>query len=135
MARPATRSALERLKARRSADNDSIFLDWVATTNERSHQRVAMQLAVAGLGGAKATLYHESRGTSIWQVRQLLIGDVKTTPTSEGGFQTESGTAVFLTGADLQKEIVMWVEAKQSDAADWKASTKVTLAAVSSGSG
>ncbi len=129
---PAIDPVARSIKARRSADNDSIALDWVATTNARSHQRIVAQLAVAALGGAKSTLYHQATGTSIWDARQLIIPNVKET-TSFAQFQTASGTAVSLTAADLQKEIVFWIEAKQSDAADWKAGPKATLAAVSSG--
>ncbi len=128
---PAIDPVARSIKARRSADNDTIALDWVATTNERSHQRIVAQLAVTALGGAKSTLYHQATGTSIWDARQLIIPNVKET-TSFAQFQTASGTAVSLTAADLQKEIVFWIEAKQSDAADWKAGPKATLAAVSS---
>ncbi len=132
---PAVDPVAKSIKARRSADNDTIQLDWVATTNERSHQRIVWQLAVAGQGGAKLTLYHQARGTSIWDGRQLLVQDVKTT-TSYANFQTESGTSVSLTAADLQGEIVMWIEARQSgDPTPWKMGPKVTLAAASSGGG
>ncbi len=130
---PAIDPVATSTKARRSADNDSIFLDWVATTNERSHQRIVAQLTVAALGGAKSTLYHQARGTSIWDARQLIIPNVKET-TSFANFQTESGTAVSLTAADLQKEIVFWIEARQSgDPTKWTMGPKATLAAVSSG--
>ncbi len=132
---PALDPVAKSIKARRSADNDTIQLDWVATTNERSHQRIVWQLAVAGQGGAKLTLYHQARGTSIWDGRQLLVQGVKET-TDFANFQTESGGAVSLTAADLQGEIVMWIEARQSgDPTPWKMGPKVTIAAVSSGSG
>ncbi len=123
------------IKARRSADNDTIKLDWVATTNERSHQRIVMQLAVAGQGGAKLTLYHQTSGTDAWEERQLLIEGVKEA-TSYAQFRTAGGSAVSLTAADLQGEIVMWIEARQSGGeTPWKMGPKVTIAAVSSGSG
>ncbi len=121
------------VKARRSADNDSIALDWVATTNERSHQRIVWQLTVAALGGAKSTLYHETSGTDAWDARQVLAWPVSTT-TNYGQFRTASGTPLTLTHVDLKKEIVMWIEARQSGGdTPWKMSPKVTLAAVSSG--
>ncbi len=127
---PVTRS----IKARRSANNDTITLDWVATTNERSHQRIVWQLTVAALGGAKSTLYHETSGTDAWDKRQVLAWPVTTT-TNYGRFRTASGTPLTLTHVDLKKEIVMWIEARQSGGdTPWKTGPKVTLAALSSGS-
>ncbi len=127
---PVTRS----IKARRSANNDTIALDWVATTNERSHQRIVWQLTVAALGGAKSTLYHETSGTDAWDKRQVLAWPVTTT-TNYGQFRTASGTPLTLTHVDLKKEIVMWIEARQSGGdTPWKTGPKVTLAALSSGS-
>ncbi len=132
---PALDPVARSIKARRSADNDTIQLDWVATTNERSHQRIVMQLAVAGQGGAKLTLYHQTSGTDAWDGRQLLVQGVKEA-TSYAQFRTAGGSAVSLTAADLQGEIVMWIEARHSgDPTPWKMGPKVTIAAVSSGSG
>ncbi len=130
---PAIDPVARSIKARRSADNDSIALDWVATTNERSHQRIVWQLTVAALGGAKSTLYHETSGTDAWDARQVLAWPVSTT-TNYGQFRTASGAALTLANVDLKKEIVMWIEARQSGGdTPWKMSPKVTLAAVSSG--
>ncbi len=130
---PALDPVTTSIKARRSANNDTIALDWVATTNERSHQRIVWQLTVAALGGAKSTLYHETSGTDAWDARQLLAWPVTTT-TNYGQFRTASGTALTLTHVDLKKEIVMWIEARQSGGdTPWKMGPKVTLAAMSSG--
>ncbi len=118
---------------RRSADNDSLFVGWTATTNKRTQQRIVWQLAAASLGGGKPTLYYESSGTAIWNWRHLWVSPVKTA-TNFAQFRTAAGSAVSLTAADLQGEIVAWIEARQSDADTWEAGPKTTISAVASGS-
>ncbi len=132
---PAIDPSARSINARRSADNDTIQLNWVATTNERSRQRIVWQLAVAGLGGGKPKLYYETSDSTIWDWRQLQVDGVNAL-TNYARFQTEGGTSTTLTKADLLGEIVMWVEARQSGGATpWKTGPKVTLPAASSGGG
>ncbi len=124
------------ITARRSADNDTIQVDWVATTNARTHQRIAATFAsVAALGGSASTLYYEVADATMWDDRKLIISDILDV-TNYARFQTESGTAVSLTEEDLLGAITFRIDARQSSTASWKIGTKtVKLAAASSGGG
>ncbi len=121
---PAVDPEATAIKARRSADADTVAVDWTATTPPFAQQRVAATFpSIADLGGAKATLYYISGVT--WRTRRATMR--VTAP----DLRTEQGAVIQVTKEEMLGEIEFRVDWKRFPAdTSWTMGTKtVTLPA------
>ncbi len=120
------------IMAKRTTDGDTLVLDWVARTNERSEQRIAATFpSVADLGGAGATVFWTT--DVVWDTRRKTWSDVN--GSEYVSFRTAEGNVVRVTKQELLGPIEFRIDSRQGSTGAWTIGTKTFKLEASSGSG
>ena len=105
--------------AGRGADNDSLFVQWKATTNTNSQQRVLVEVTAAAVGA------------TVWVSVGFITADARRWVDAAGDktWTTLGGTSVAITAAELEKAIRVRVDSRQGATGDWTEGTPVAVQA------
>ncbi len=120
--------------AKRSADNDTITVTFVARSNSNSAYRLLVTMDIADLGGT-STVYIKpnyapagvSYNATNSDFRQWKLGDINEVDYTE--FRTLENAIVRVTRAELFKAMEFTVESRQGSSGKWVKGAKTKLAA------
>ncbi len=129
---PAVDPMATSIMAKRTTDGDTLVLDWRATTNARSEQRIAATFpSVVDLGGGGATVFWTT--DVAWDTRRKIWSDVN--GSEYVSFRTAEGNVVRVTKQELRGSIEFRIDSRQGSTGAWRTGTRTFKLAASSGSG